>query len=78
MKINVKAGDRFMWNPSLLSPPPIYVRVRQVRRQNATLFCDCWQRDKHWQRHFPIPLPPTLTPSDWTCDELELTREKEK
>lgn len=65
-----KAGQKFVWAPPSLIPPKIYVRVNQVRRHGSTVAAECWQGPKHWKRSFPIPLPPSMTPNNWTFEEI--------
>lgn len=70
MKLGIKAGQKYVWEPDSLAPPPIYVRVVQVRRHGSTIAAECWQGEKKWKRSFPIPLPASMRACDWKFEDI--------
>lgn len=68
-----KKGDKYVWENESLTPPPIYVRINQVRGEGRYVSADCWQGDKKWTRPFTLPLYPSMTPRDWTFEEIGIS-----
>lgn len=66
----VKAKDKFIWEPQILCPPPIYVQITTVRNQGAYVSADCWQGSKTWKRNFTLPLPASMRPYEWSMEEV--------
>lgn len=68
MKLGIKAGDKYVWEPNFMDP--IFVRVSQVRRHGSMVAAECWQGNKHWKRSFNIPLPASMRAEKWTFDQI--------
>lgn len=66
----IKAGDRYVWEPDALTPPAIFVKVKQVRQHGTRVLTECRQGNRRWTHRFSMPLPPTMTRRNWNHDEI--------